>query len=61
MPFRETNAVYCENHTEHKDTLCGQNAEFQYVKGRLHIVTAEFWKVKGMRSKSLRGRALGSL
>jgi hypothetical protein len=24
--------VYCENHTEHTDTLCGQNAEFWYVK-----------------------------
>jgi hypothetical protein len=22
------NAVYCENHTEHINTLCGQNAEF---------------------------------
>jgi hypothetical protein len=22
------NAVYCENHMEHTDTLCGQNAEF---------------------------------
>jgi hypothetical protein len=21
-------AVYCENHTEHTDTLCGHNAEF---------------------------------
>jgi hypothetical protein len=21
--FRETVAVYCENHTEHTDTLCG--------------------------------------
>jgi hypothetical protein len=30
--FRETVAVYCENHTEHTDTLCGQNAEFCYVK-----------------------------
>jgi hypothetical protein len=29
MLFRETVAVYCENHT---DTLCGQNAEFQCVK-----------------------------
>jgi hypothetical protein len=28
MLFRETVAVYCENHTEHTDTLCGQNAEF---------------------------------
>jgi hypothetical protein len=27
--FRETDAVYCENHTEHTDTLCGQNAELQ--------------------------------
>jgi hypothetical protein len=29
--FGETVAVYCENHTEHTDTLCGQNAEFWYV------------------------------
>jgi hypothetical protein len=26
MPFRETVAVYCENHTEHTDTPCGLNA-----------------------------------
>jgi hypothetical protein len=26
MLFKETVAVYCENHTEHTDTLCGQNA-----------------------------------
>jgi hypothetical protein len=33
MLFRETNAVYCENHTERtKYTLCGQNAELCYVK-----------------------------
>jgi hypothetical protein len=32
MLFRETVAVYCENHTEHRDTLCGQNAEFWYRK-----------------------------
>jgi hypothetical protein len=31
MLFGETVAVYCENHTEHTDTLCGQNAGF-YVK-----------------------------
>jgi hypothetical protein len=30
MLFRETLAVYCENRTEH--TMCGQNAEFWYVK-----------------------------
>jgi hypothetical protein len=32
MLFRETVAVYCENHTEHTDTLCKQNAKFQCVK-----------------------------
>jgi hypothetical protein len=32
MLFGETVAVYCENHTEQTDTLCGQNAEFWYVK-----------------------------
>jgi hypothetical protein len=32
MLFGETVAVYCENHTEHTDTLCGQNAEFFSVK-----------------------------
>jgi hypothetical protein len=32
MLFMETVAVYCENHMEHIDTLCGQNAEFQCVK-----------------------------
>jgi hypothetical protein len=28
MLFREELAVYCENHMEHNNTLCGQNAEF---------------------------------
>jgi hypothetical protein len=32
MLFGETVAVYCENHTEHTDTLCEQNAEIYYVK-----------------------------
>jgi hypothetical protein len=32
MLFRETVAVYCENHTEHTNTLCGQNVAFNYVK-----------------------------
>jgi hypothetical protein len=26
------NAVCCETHTEHTDTLCGQDTEFWYVK-----------------------------
>jgi hypothetical protein len=29
--FGETVAVYCEKHTEHTDTLCGQNEKFWYV------------------------------
>jgi hypothetical protein len=28
MLFTETAAVYCENHTENTDTLCGENVEF---------------------------------
>jgi hypothetical protein len=28
MLFGETVTVYCENHTEHTDSLCGQNVEF---------------------------------
>jgi hypothetical protein len=32
MLFGETVAVYCENHTEHTNTLRGQNVEFFYVK-----------------------------
>jgi hypothetical protein len=32
MLFEKTVAVYCENHTKHTNTLCGQNVEFQYFK-----------------------------
>jgi hypothetical protein len=28
MLFRETVAAYCENHMEHTNTLCGQNAAY---------------------------------
>jgi uncharacterized protein YfdQ (DUF2303 family) len=31
MLLRETIAVYRENHTEHTNTLCGQNAEFYNI------------------------------
>jgi hypothetical protein len=31
MLFAETVAVYCKNHTEHTNTVCGQNP--QYVDG----------------------------
>jgi hypothetical protein len=34
MLFREIIAVYCGNHTEHINTLCGQNADFSsYLTG----------------------------
>jgi hypothetical protein len=31
MLFGETVAVYCENHMEHTNTLCGQNTEFLHA------------------------------
>jgi hypothetical protein len=44
MLFGETVAVCCENHTEHINTLCGQNAEtlyirIQFVPHRKHIMS----------------------
>jgi hypothetical protein len=33
MLFGETVAVYCENHTEHINTLCEQNAEYVRASG----------------------------
>jgi hypothetical protein len=32
MLFRETVAVYCENHTEHISKLYGKNTEFSNVE-----------------------------
>jgi hypothetical protein len=37
MLFKKTVAVYFEYHTEHTDTLCGQNAGF--VPHRKHITS----------------------
>jgi hypothetical protein len=45
MLFGETVAVYCENHMEHADTLCGQNVEFQCVKAR--GTCSDHWALKG--------------
>jgi hypothetical protein len=45
MLFGETVAVYCENHTEHTDTLCGQNAEFWCVKAG--GTYSDQWALKG--------------
>jgi hypothetical protein len=45
MLFGEAVAVYCENRTEHTDTLCGQNAEFWYVNaGGMY---SDHWALKG--------------
>jgi predicted Zn-dependent protease with MMP-like domain len=38
MLFRKTVTVYCENHTEHTNTLCGQKT--QSVPHRKHHVSA---------------------
>jgi hypothetical protein len=39
MLFRETVAVYCENHAEHKYTLWGRIQSFSMLKQVVHIVT----------------------
>jgi hypothetical protein len=45
MLFRETVAVYCENHTEHTNALCGGNEEILYVKaGGTH---SKHWAIEG--------------
>jgi hypothetical protein len=44
--FGETFAVYCENRTEHTDTLYGQNENFSMSKQVVHIVTTVLRRVK---------------
>jgi hypothetical protein len=36
MVFREIVAVYCEKHTEHVNTLSGQNAVFHVKAGSVY-------------------------
>jgi hypothetical protein len=45
MLFGETVAVYCENNTKHTNTLCGENAEFRYV--RAGGTYSNHWSLKG--------------
>jgi hypothetical protein len=45
MLFGEIVAVYCENHMEHTNTLCGQNAEFWCVKAG--GTYSNHWALKG--------------
>jgi hypothetical protein len=42
MLFGETVAVYCENHSEHTSTLCGQNSECVKVGG----MYSDHWALK---------------
>jgi hypothetical protein len=44
MLFRERVTAYYENHTEHTNTQCGQNAEFTLLEHAVHIVTT--WILK---------------
>jgi hypothetical protein len=46
MLFRETLAVYWENHTEHTNTLCEQNSKFFMLKHVVYIVTTVLYGVK---------------
>ena len=39
MLYREIIDVYSQIHTQHINTLCGQNVEFDNVKLAVHIVT----------------------
>jgi hypothetical protein len=45
MLFKETVAVYCENHKEHINTLCGQNADVNMLKQVVHIATTKFYRI----------------
>jgi hypothetical protein len=45
MPPMETVAVCYENHREHRNTLRGHNAEFQYIKAG--GIYSDHWTVKG--------------
>jgi hypothetical protein len=49
MLFRETVAVYWENHTEHTDTLCGDNPEFQHAN-KVDDVCSNHWGFKLINS-----------
>ena len=41
MLYREIMAVCCEIHTQHINTLCGQNVELLHVKMGGNLVTTE--------------------
>jgi len=51
MLYREIIAVCSEIHTEHINTLCGQNTGLCYVKRVVHIVTTGLQSVKSVKKK----------
>jgi len=48
MLYREIMAVCSQIHTEHINTLCGQNVELLNVKLVVHIVTTGLQKAKSL-------------
>jgi hypothetical protein len=58
MLFREIIAVYCENHTEHINTLCGQNIQPFTLKQLVHIVTAVLERVEKLDMSLLASAAV---
>jgi len=46
MVYREITAVCSQIHTEHTNTLCGQNVELLNVKLIVHIVTDALQRAK---------------
>ena len=48
MLYREIIAVCSQIHTEHINTLSGQNVELLNVKLLVHIVTTGLWRVKSL-------------
>jgi hypothetical protein len=45
MLFGETAVVYCENQTDHRDTVCGQKAEFLHLN--VGGAYSDRWTLKG--------------
>jgi len=48
MLYREINAAFSQIHTNHINTLCGQNVELLNVKLAVHIVTTGLYWVKSL-------------
>jgi hypothetical protein len=51
MLFRKIFAVYCESHMEHRNAICGQNADFTHVKA--DGIYRNHWALKGQVATSL--------